>query len=149
MKPAMLKSVMLVVALLLTVRISDATGEGLPFGHPAFYPSDDRPVGFKGDGNGYFPAATPVTEWWDGMPRRKTITIQDRGADAKREVWDIAETGAKNILWKTEMPSWAHGQPLPVGKRVFTYGEPNYLYLRVPSSSRYDRAECSPCRVLS
>src|SRR4051812_22398709 len=30
----------------------------VPLGHKDFYPSPDRPVGFRGDGNGYFPGAT-------------------------------------------------------------------------------------------
>ncbi|MBI3829558.1 MAG: sigma-70 family RNA polymerase sigma factor [Planctomycetes bacterium] len=35
-----------------------------PLGSPAYNPSADRPVGWRGDGTGRFPAATPPLEWY-------------------------------------------------------------------------------------
>jgi hypothetical protein len=56
------------VALLLTVLIATlplAAGESAsaPLGSPEFRPSPERPFGWRGDGSGRFPGATPVTEW--------------------------------------------------------------------------------------
>jgi len=34
-----------------------------PMGSPAFYPSSARPIGWRGDGSGRYPAATPPTTW--------------------------------------------------------------------------------------
>lgn len=35
-----------------------------PLGSPSFFPSLERPVGWRGDGSGRFPAATPPVEWY-------------------------------------------------------------------------------------
>ncbi|MFP4053819.1 MAG: hypothetical protein ACLFV7_08150 [Phycisphaerae bacterium] len=96
-------------------------------GSKDFYPSDGRPVGYRGDGNGWFPGATPVTEWQEGKPVRKEGTYKHRGRERKTEYWDVEPGPGRNIVWKTEMPSWANTQPLVVGDRVFTYGEPDLL----------------------
>ena len=42
--------------------------EPLPYGHPDFVPTPERPIGIHGDGNGHFPGATLVSEFWDGKP---------------------------------------------------------------------------------
>jgi len=34
-----------------------------PLGSPAFYPSSEHPIGWRGDGTGRFPAANPPTQW--------------------------------------------------------------------------------------
>ena len=34
-----------------------------PLGSPDFYPSPEHPVGWRGDGSGRFPGATPPTVW--------------------------------------------------------------------------------------
>jgi hypothetical protein len=36
---------------------------GRPLGSPDFYPSAERPVGWRGDWSGRFPGATPPTDW--------------------------------------------------------------------------------------
>lgn len=77
----------------------------LPLGHPDFMPSDAHPVGFRGDGSGVFPGATPPTQW------------QDRYG---------GELGS-NVLWKTHMPGWTVSSPIVVGTRVFTVAEPDLL----------------------
>jgi len=106
-------------------------GEVPSYGSPAFLPSADQPVAFKGNGNGYFPGATLVSEFWEGTPKHVQQDAPDRGPGQKIWVWelDIAQDGAnrKNIIWKTKMPSWANTQPIVVGDRVFTTADPDYL----------------------
>ena len=40
-----------------------AVAKDVPLGHKDFYPSPQRPVGFRGNGNGAYPDARPVSEW--------------------------------------------------------------------------------------
>lgn len=80
-----------------------------------FYPTSERPIGYRGDGNGFFPGAHVPTEWWEGTP---TDSIDHP---------DYADHVSKNIVWKTELPSWGNCPPLVVGDKVFTFGEPDLL----------------------
>ena len=73
----------------------------VPYGDPDFYPTSDRTIGWRGDGNGAWPGAVPVQEW-------------------------NATTG-KNIVWKTPMPGPSFSQPIVVGDKVFTLADPNWL----------------------
>ncbi|MEI6501947.1 MAG: PQQ-binding-like beta-propeller repeat protein [Armatimonadota bacterium] len=57
------------------------------------------PVGWRTDGTGKYPSATPPTEW---------------AAD-------------KNIVWSTPMPSWSNATPVPVGDKLFLCSEPDTL----------------------
>lgn len=91
----------------------------VPLGHKDFYPSAAQPVGFRGDGNGCFPGATPVTDWREG-----TVEMKKQGPI---DVLTTTDKKAHHIVWKTEMPSWANAQPIVVGDRVFTTAEPNML----------------------
>lgn len=59
----------------------------------------DAPVGWRGDGTGQYPTATPVTEW-------------------------SAQT---NVVWKTPMPAWSNASPVIVGERIFVCAEPATL----------------------
>ena len=61
--------------------------------------SPESPVGFRGDGTGRFPDATPVTEW----------------------------SQSKNVLWRAVMPGWSNAQPVVVDKYVFACAEPTTL----------------------
>ena len=46
------------------VRAVAATAQGEPLlGSPDFYPSPERPIGWRADGTGRFPAANPPTQW--------------------------------------------------------------------------------------
>ena len=90
-----------------------------PLGHQDFYPSAQRPVGFRGDGNGYFPGATPVTEWREGTAAWIT--------EDKHQVPLLLDRRAHNVVWKIELPSWANSQPIVAGDRVFVTAEPNLL----------------------
>ena len=71
------------------------------YGHKDFHPTPERPVGWRGDGTGRYPGATPVTSW--------------------------DETTGSNVLWKLPLP-WGYGQPIVVGERVFTQADPDVLY---------------------
>jgi len=73
----------------------------LPLGHPDYYPSAERPIGWRGDGTGAWPAAKVVTTW-------------------------NAETG-ENIVWKSPMPAPSFAQPIVVGDKVFTLADPHIL----------------------
>jgi outer membrane protein assembly factor BamB len=108
-------SLILVLASLATA----AEPAEIPGGHKDFYPTPEYPVGFRGDGNGYFPGATPVTEWREG-----TVGTKKSGAV---DLLVTTDKKAHNVVWKVEMPSWANTQPIVVGDRVFTTAEPNLL----------------------
>ena len=53
-------------------------------------------TGWRGDGTGRYPAATPVTEW----------------------------STAKNVVWKTQMPSRSNASPVLAGGKIFVCSEP-------------------------
>jgi len=97
---------------------------GAQYGGKDFYPSSEYPVGFRGDGTGYFPGATPVTNWVEGT--LKTVTRPRVPGQWSEKIVPIDDKGT-NIVWKTEMPGWVNSQPIVVGDRVFTYAEPDRL----------------------
>jgi outer membrane protein assembly factor BamB len=74
-----------------------------PLGHQDFVPTPERPVGYRGDGSGIYPGATPP------------IVFSDK----------------TNVLWATTIPivekpgGWSHSPPLVVGKQVFISAEPD------------------------
>ena len=107
-----------------TVQARDA----LPYGHADFYPSPARPVYFR-MGNGEYPGATPATEWWEGTPARVKLDGVFGNPPKRRqaEVWDFADTTAKNVLWKVPVPGWGLSHPIVVGTRVFAVGEPDFV----------------------
>ena len=72
-----------------------------PLGHKDFEPTPARPVGWRGDGTGCFPGATPVADW-------------------------DAATG-KNIVWKVDTPYWGSTSPIVARGRVITACEPGVL----------------------
>ena len=43
--------------------VSAQGNDRAPLGSPEFYPSPAHPVGWRGDGTGHFPGATPPTTW--------------------------------------------------------------------------------------
>ena len=92
-------------------------------GSREFYPSPERPVGWRGDGSGAFPGATPVTQWSEGSTRPVTWKS---GPHTHRGV-EIVDGAGRNIVWKTEMPGFANSSPIVVGDRVFTTAEPDLL----------------------
>jgi hypothetical protein len=78
-----------------------ATGAGeVPLGHSDFLPTPQRPLGYRGDGSGIYPAAIPPL----------TFDEQTR----------------KNLLWASKIPkAWSHSPPLVVGRKVFIEAEPD------------------------
>lgn len=69
-------------------------------GDPKFMPTPQNPIGWRGDGNGRFPAANPPTVWEHkkGSPN-------------------------KNVLWMTPMPAASVAMPIIVGDRIFVPSE--------------------------
>jgi hypothetical protein len=70
-----------------------------PYGAADFEPTADRPIGYRGDGRGHFPGATPPLTF--------------------------SEKDGKNVLWSIKMPNWGQSSPIVVGKRVITMAEPD------------------------
>jgi outer membrane protein assembly factor BamB len=59
----------------------------------------DGPTGWRGDGSGRFPNASPPPEW----------------------------SAARNVAWSTPLPSWSNASPAVSGRRVFVCAEPATL----------------------
>jgi outer membrane protein assembly factor BamB len=70
-------------------------------GSPEFYPTPERPIGWRGDGTGHYPGATPPTAW---------------GRTDKGE--------KKNIVWETRLPCYSWATPIIVGDKIFVRSEP-------------------------
>ncbi len=93
-----------------------------------FYPSPERPVGFRGDGTGWFAGAAPVSGWSDGEAEQIEQAYKDgHGRDRTAKVWMLKNRQPSNIVWRTEMPGWVNSQPIVVGDKVITTGEPDLL----------------------
>lgn len=58
----MLAQVLAVLVGALSLQANDSAAPA-PLGSPDFRPSSDQPFGFRGDGSGRYPGATPVLEW--------------------------------------------------------------------------------------
>ncbi len=67
----------------------------------AFAAEPDKVVGWRGDGTGHYPDATPPTTW----------SRNEKGEK-------------KNILWETKLPCYTWSTPIIVGDKVFTRSEP-------------------------
>ena len=104
-----------------------AAPAGVPLGHKDFYPSAQRPVGWRGDGTGAFPGAAPVRQWSEGTLKQVLLTRTVRGKETKRRFSVFADDRRKNIVWKTEMPGYSNSQPIVVGRRVFATADPSFL----------------------
>ncbi|HLX62800.1 MAG TPA: PQQ-binding-like beta-propeller repeat protein [Planctomycetota bacterium] len=72
--------------------------DSAPLGSPDFRPSQAHPFGFRGDGSGRFPGATPPTEW----------------------------SAKKNIRWSTAVGR-SYSSPILTDKCVLVTSEPNVL----------------------
>jgi outer membrane protein assembly factor BamB len=98
--------------------------EEVPYGHRDFYPSLQRPIGFRADGAGCFPGATPVTEWWEGdysavplpKPEPPLTHVQVRKGESK------------NIVWRVPVPGWSDTQPVVVGDRIVGMADPDWVF---------------------
>ena len=114
---------------------AQAGSADVPLGHKDFYPSDARPIGFRGDGSGAYPGATPVAEWRDGDVDWVDMQVENwgdaggnqRGTYRKGKVPVFRNRNSVNILWKTEMPGFSNSSPIVVGDRVFCMADPYSL----------------------
>lgn len=99
----------------------DADG---PLGGPAFVPSPQHPAGWRGDGTGLFPGATPPLAWGDGTGWR--LVEEPDGRGGKRKVSCLVRDAGNvaNIRWHTLLPNWSNASPIVVGHRVFVMAEP-------------------------
>src|SRR5579862_4977512 len=68
---------------------------------PAFAAMPDAVVGWRGDGSGKYPDATPPTVWYQK-----------------------ASGESKNILWKVKLPCYSWATPIIVGDKIITRSEP-------------------------
>ena len=85
----------------------------VPLGSPDFYPSHERPIGFRGDGNGFFPGATPVTTWRDGDADWVEMDVEqwgDAGGNQRGESDRAGESslhtqhGISLLHWRSKGP---------------------------------------------
>lgn len=93
----MLAQVLLLLAVALSLQAKDAAAPA-PLGSPDFRPTPDRPFGWRGDGSGRYPGATPVLEW--------SLT--------------------KNVRWSAPVGK-SYASPIVVGGLVVVLSEPNLL----------------------
>jgi len=85
--------------LLILLVVGDSAAKAAsPDGSVEDRPSAERPVGWRGDGGGRYPAADPAGKW----------------------------SATENVLWKTEVGA-GHSSPIVVGSRVFITAEPDLL----------------------
>jgi hypothetical protein len=96
---------LLVVAVLLLygstgMAASKARSSSAPLGSPDFHPAPEQPIGWRGDGTGRYPGATPPTDW--GRTRSG------------------AGYAAKGILWMTPLPNISVSSPIVLGLKLGT-----------------------------
>jgi len=91
---------LVVAALLCTIGTAWPAAPPLtvPLGSPDFRPTPRRPFGWRGDGNGRFPGATPVTEW----------------------------SATRNVRWSTVVGS-SYSSPILTEKCAVVTAEPNFV----------------------
>ena len=101
--------ILTVLGALLLTSVSIATAAApkmaasVPLGSTNFEPTPERPVGWRGDGSGRYPGATPPTSW-----ERQT---NGNGY------------AAKGIAWMTPLPNSSAATPIVVGDRIFLTSE--------------------------
>jgi len=136
--------------------IASAKAEPLPYGHQDFVPTPERPIGFQGDGNGHFPGATLVSEFWDGRPEWGEVEyrpMKGNEKETKQAEFRYADQVPKNILWKTELPGWTFAQPIPVKGRLYGIAEPDWVWCadqvtgKILWKERLTVASCDPALV--
>jgi outer membrane protein assembly factor BamB len=84
---------------LVLIALLCATGPSpAPLGSPEYRPTPERPFGWRGDGTGRFPGATPVTEW----------------------------SPTKNVRWSAKVGR-SYSSPVVTDKLVIVTSEPNLV----------------------
>lgn len=92
---------------LLPAVVRAETGKTPLLGAADFYPSPERPVGWRGDNTACYPGATPVIKW--GYPAGTR---------------DFSDRNCRNMVWRTMMPNWSNSSPIVIGDKVITLAEP-------------------------
>jgi outer membrane protein assembly factor BamB len=87
-----------------SARALSSSPPSAPLGSPKFAPSPERPLGWRGDGSGRYPGATPPTSW----ERKKSG----------------AGYATRGILWAAPLPNTGVSCPIIVGNRIFITAEP-------------------------
>src|SRR5438067_1666423 len=91
--------VRIIVLMLGLASITNGAETSALLGSMKYAPSPERPVGWRGDGSGRYPAAAPPLTW----ERKKTGNAY----------------ATKNIVWMAPLPDWGVGCPIIVGQRIF------------------------------
>ncbi|MEI7834705.1 MAG: PQQ-binding-like beta-propeller repeat protein [bacterium] len=91
---------MFIAALLVLLSLSAFAANAI-LGAADFLPTPAQPVGWRGDGSGHFPGATPP------------------------KAFDLGKK--EGIAWSTAMPGPSFSSPIVVGDRVFTMADPHWL----------------------
>ena len=119
--------IVIIMTMLFGLALGGQTKE-VPLGDKDFYPTPERPIGFRGDNNGYFPGAKIVTEFYEAPPVEDTMEIiNGRGHKVASEFINLGKGPSKNIVWKVKLPSCGNTQPIVVGDKVFTLAEPDMM----------------------
>ena len=92
-----------ILALLAAALVPFAASAAEPLGSAKFAPTPEQAVGWRGDGSGRYPGATPPTSW----ERRA-------GADGYT---------TKGIVWMSPLPNMGVGSPIVVGEKIFLTSE--------------------------
>ena len=87
-----------------------------PLGSLKYEPSAAQPIGWRGDGSGRYPAATPPTSW--------------------ERVTNGAGFATKGIVWMAPLPNIGVGMPIVVGDRIFLTAEVSDLVCLEKKSGR-------------
>ncbi len=95
--------------------------EPAQLGSPNFMPTPEDTVGFRGDGTGRYPGATPPITW-------------SRSKDG----------ATKNIVWAAPLPTGSVASPLVVGDRIFLTAEVYDLACLEKKTGRYLWIRSSP-----
>lgn len=139
----------------------DANSKPPPYGHKDFYPSPERPIGFRADGNGHYPGATPVTQWGDGVtkeavlaPAANTPDEEDDAKEAKEPAKPqrglvFVDNASRNVVWKTPLPGAGDAHPVVAGDRLIGTADPDWVFcLDVHTGKELWRDRLSPMTCL-
>jgi len=92
------------ILVLLAGALPAAAAEPL-LGSPAFRPSPERPVGWRGDGSGCFPGATPPIHFSDGTVLSDAPQWVFRSDKGVRKAARRDPGKERSIRWKTSIAS--------------------------------------------
>lgn len=110
--------------LLLFLATGLAAAESAAYGSKDFYPSAEWSIGVRADGNGHYPGATPVTEWWDAPAT--VVEAQEKGKPVKVVVPGAGP--AKNIVWKVPALGTSDAHPIVIGDLIVGIAEPDWVF---------------------